>query len=252
MRLFWVKKQDAEAADSSWTLPFSDMMSLLLAVFVMIAAMSELRRDARFTRVSSAVRSSFGFGTDDAPGNRTDSSGRSSLAETLERAGLMNRSGGSLEGPADPELSAVCEVTTGKDQVAIEIAGGAAFEPFGAQLLPQARNAVARIAAFLAEGQARLEVRGYGGDGSLPRHSPFRDTLDLSYARARAVADLLVASGVPRLRVYVTACGEHQTTMPSGPDTSPAASRRVEIIVHTGTPAVRVPIIAEKEQADNG
>jgi chemotaxis protein MotB len=248
MRFFWARKEHAEAGDSSWALPFSDMMSLLLAVFVMIAAMGEIRKDGRFTRVGSAVRSSFGFSTD----AQAASSGRTTLADRLERAGLSRRIARSLPGAIDPQVSAVCEVTTGKGRVAIEIAGTASFDQFGVQLLPLAHNAVTRIAEFLADSQTRLEVRGHGGDGLAAQPLAFRDRLDLSYARAKAVADLLIASGVSSSRVYVTACGDRETPRTPGSNAESAASRRVEIIVHTDTPVVCVPIIAEKERAENG
>jgi chemotaxis protein MotB len=253
MRFFWAKKGSEEITDtSSWTLPYSDMMTLLMAVFVMIAAMGELRKDGRFRLVGSAVRRGFGFAVaDNAAGGVNGSPRRPTLIERMERAGLSS-GGRSLSQPVDPELSACCEVITGKDQVVIQVAGTAAFERFGAGVLPQARLLIGRVSEFLADGQARLEVRGHGGDGPLPRQEAFRDAMDLSYARARAVADLLVASGVPSERVYITACGDQEPLTTAAEDPGTAANRRIEIIVHTAGTAGHVSVIAEKEKAENG
>src|SRR5690606_9118558 len=73
--------------DSAWAISYGDMMSLLLVIFVMIAAMSELKVNPRFERVSGAVRSAFGFaqpaGLPDLGPTRTET--------LLERLGRMGQ-----------------------------------------------------------------------------------------------------------------------------------------------------------------
>ena len=54
--MFWLKRMKRGDDDGwSWALPYGDLMCLLLAVFVMIAAMSELRAGERFDAVGSAA-----------------------------------------------------------------------------------------------------------------------------------------------------------------------------------------------------
>lgn len=251
MRFFWVKDETDPAGEASWAMPFSDMMSLLLAVFVMIAAMSELRND-RFDVVGSAVRSGFGFSLTASPaGAMAGSQQGVSLIDRLRQAGL-DAGERAASNPLDPELSACCQVVTLKDRLVIQVDGAVAFERFAAQLLPQARILVARIGSFLEHERVRLEVRGHGGDGPLPPQATFRDAIDLSYARARSVADLLVASGVAAERVFVTACGDQEPLANAARDAGSAANRRIEIIVHVGKPAGHALNIAEKERAENG
>ena len=61
MEMFWIKRLKSDESRWQWALPYGDLMSLLLAVFVMIAAMSEMRVDDRFQETASSVRSAFGF-----------------------------------------------------------------------------------------------------------------------------------------------------------------------------------------------
>ena len=61
MEMFWLKRLKGHESRWQWALPYGDLMSLLLAVFVMIAAMSELRAGGRFEDVAGGVRSAFGF-----------------------------------------------------------------------------------------------------------------------------------------------------------------------------------------------
>jgi len=252
MRMFWARKDADEVGDTSWTLPFSDMMSLLLAVFVMIAAMSELRADNRFNAVGSAVRSSFGFSVAGEPnGNGSGPSRRQTLVERLQKAGVL-ASGVQLPEAVDAELADSCEVISARDQVLVRVAGAASFDRFGTQPSPQARQLVLRIAAALATSQACLEVRGHAGDGTLPPQTGFRDKMDLSYARARAVADLLIGSGIAAERVFITACGDQDPLVNAPREEGEASNRRIEIVVHAVKPVVHVLNIAEKERAENG
>jgi chemotaxis protein MotB len=252
MRMFWARKDTDEVGDTSWTLPFSDMMSLLLAMFVMIAAMSELRADSRFNAVGSAVRSSFGFSVAEKPnGSGSRSPRKSTLVERLQKAGVLT-SGVQPSQALDPELADSCEVVNLKDQVLIRVAGAASFDRFGSQPMPQARQLVLRIAEALASSQACLEVRGHAGDGALPPQTAFRDKVDLSYARARAVADLLIGSGIAPDRVFITACGDHEPLVQAPAEEGATPNRRIEIIVHAVKPVAHMLNIAEKERAENG
>jgi flagellar motor protein MotB len=252
MNLFWLERMKADKPGALWALSFGDLMALLLAVFVMIAAMSELRKGARFDAVGHGVRSAFGFARGETwKGGMDDPAGCSSVVERLARSGLRS-SATSGRDISDQELLSPCEVLTEGDRLVIRIAGEASFEPFSARLAPRAEAALTRLADFLVGGRSRLEIRGHGSDGRLPAEAPFRDSLDLSYARARAVADLLVSSGLARERLCVTAQGDQEPVIRPEEGVSPGANRRIEIIVHAAPAAEHVRAIAEKEHTENG
>ncbi len=251
MSMFWLRHvKRAEGDESSWALPYGDLMSLLLAVFVMIAAMSELRPGRRFGVVAAAVRDAFGFaaGGGASPGAGTAAwQRRLTLIERLEQAGLRRAGAGPARGP-DEDLLGPCDVITERDQVMIRVPGPIAFEQFSAQLKPEGRRVVARMAEYLIGGHARLEVRGHNSEQSVPEEVPFRDGLDLSYARARAVADELTAAGVSGDRLFITAWGDNDPLVAAAGTVAAGANRRIEIIVHAVAAAPRVQAIAEKEQ----
>ncbi|HRR86325.1 MAG TPA: OmpA family protein, partial [Phycisphaerae bacterium] len=153
---------------------------------------------------------------------------------------------------ADPELAACCVLTTGTDQIVVRVDGAAAFEPFGAQLMPKTRQLLGRIAEALADGQTHLEIRGHAADGPFPPQAGFRDAMDLSYARARAVTDLLTESGIASDRVSITARAGQTPPLMEDQDNRPVSGRGIEIIVHAREPGVHAFNIAEKERAENG
>jgi chemotaxis protein MotB len=228
--VFWVQRLKTEEQDANWAISYGDMMSLLMAVFVMIAAMSELRPGGRFASVSTAVQSAFGFVVEaDRPQLRLPRP--LTLPEQLARAGLITTAAATQ--PELDESLRCCDVRQEHDRVVIEIAGAAAFDPFSAALKPQAQAAIERLGYMLRSGRAQVEVRGHSGDGPPGGSTMYRDALDLSYGRARCVVDALTQSGVKRSRVFVSACGDQDPLIAQNPpDTAAAANRRVEIVVH--------------------
>jgi chemotaxis protein MotB len=266
--VFWLKRLNRlPDSDSSWVLSYGDLMTLVLTMFVMIAAMSELHPGERFNRMSQGVREAFGYRN----GPRTASAGAApaaplkkppTLLERLEQAGFARRSTVGLVGPDDAVL-APCDVVIGSGTVTLRIAGHASFARGSAIPEPAARKALERLAGFLADGRNRLEIRGHADDEPLPAGAPFRDGMDLSYARARAAADILTRCGVARERLFVTAWDSHDplpaaetaadqaaaTSRPALPD---GEDRRIELVVHAASAVEHVKEIAGKDGKRNG
>ena len=118
---------------------------------------------------------------------------------------------------------------------------------------PKAQQSVECLAVLLKEGVAQLEIRGHAGDGVIPEDAPYRDAFDLSYQRARSVADLLESNGVALGRIRTAACGDSEPLLM---DTTRAemtgVNRRVEIAVHAVPAITGIIDIAEKGQGANG
>lgn len=254
--MFWAKRLEQQPeTDSSWMLSYGDLMSLLLALFVMIAAMSEVRADGRFARISDGVREAFGFDKA-APAFEAEAltiRQPLTLLERLERAGFSRRSHLHLIGP-DDEVLAPVDVLLGDGCMRILIAGHVSFEPFSAAIDGNARKALARIAAYMAEDEWQIEIRGRAAEGPLPTDAPFRDGLDLSYARGRAVADVLAGNGIARDRLKIVACDANVSAdvatvdVPTSDTDAPAATaaalaergRRIELTVRAAAAAEHV------------
>lgn len=239
--MFWMQRLKQEEPDALWAISYSDLMSLLLAVFVMIASMSELRRGARFDRVRDAVRGALGFGAISEP--RIPVRRVPTLAERLEQAGLVAPVGP----PTSSAIEAVrcCEMVRDADRLVIQVAPEATFEAGSATLMPAGAAAVENLAPFLRRGETRIEIRGFGDGG------PDDRSLDLSYQRARSVVKILMSSGVEARRICATACGDQDPMIvrQSG-GALPVANRRIDIVVHAAPRPEGNDSFAEKGQQD--
>jgi chemotaxis protein MotB len=241
--MFWANRLKEEVdTESSWVLSYGDLMTLLVAVFVMIAAMGDLGSGERFRRVSGGVRRAFGFGEVATAGSVVAKPARRSmtLVERLESDGFARRSRVQLIGPDDKVL-APCDVMLSGDRLSIRVGGLVSFASHSSSLKPAGREALRRITGYLADGTNPIEVKGHAGDGPAADDAACRDRLDLSYARARSVVDVLADAGIRRDRLHVTAWNEpparpvatRDADDEASPDDGDGADRMIEIIVHT-------------------
>jgi len=266
--MFWLKRLKTVEDDVHWSVPLGDLMSLLLAMFVMIAAMSELKAGPHYRKVAGGVRRAFGF-SPQAPGPPAaiPTSRPKTLLERLEQAAAAPEGPLALDAGSDDSL-APCQVVRQAEGLSLRLPAAGTFDRFSGALKPAGARVLARLADYLAPGQAALEVWAYADGGPIPGGLPFRDGVDLSYQRARAVADALVRGGVDRARLCVVAAGDHQASIgPANPpaEAMPAARPApappaapvsqgwvVEIFVWSAASDAHASKIAEKEQVRDG
>ncbi len=208
MEMFWRKRLEREEDQAGWALPFGDLMALLLAVFIMIAAMSEWHSGQRFQAVAGGVRTAFGFGSRNLEGSPLPTPGTPmTLIERLERARLGVVSDVRL-GSVTGQEPAFCRMVVEREGLRLMLLDEACFEPLSAVLKPAGRQFVTRLAEYLTDGASRIRLVVLATDETLPAEVALRDGWDLGYERARGVAGLLVVGGVARDRLAVELCGD--------------------------------------------
>jgi len=272
--LFWVRRLKRGEHGSDWSLPYGDLMSLLLAVFVMIAAMSELKSGPRYAKVAGGVQRAFGFSAGGrARRERAQALGVPlSLLEQLERIDLRGGLGLRASDGTGRAL-APCEVRSEPGRVVLRIPGQACFADFAAELEPGADRLLVLLADYLKEGRATLEIRVGAGPDAERNVVMLRDGCDLAYERARACAQALIRGGVDAERIRLLVAGRIRpgTREPSVPQrnfsslpadgleadvvgqVAPGAIRDcVEIVVWTGTPASGSGPFADEERDNHG
>jgi chemotaxis protein MotB len=133
--------------------------------------------------------------------------------------------------PANDSLAGI-EVT--KDEkagtVTVNLPGDILFPPGQAELKESAKATLNKVASAIKKDYSgkRLHVQGYTDKDPISRtKNKWEDNLDLSAARARAVATYLSSQGVDTKHIGLQAFGD---TMPKS---SKDKSRRVEIVVLT-------------------
>lgn len=235
MQMPWRRRTEVEEDASSWQVPYADLMTLLLAVFVLIASVSDVRPGKRFEAVSSGLRRALGFGR----GSETTVVAAAgsvqavvSMGQRLEQAGVRELR--KTDEAVATGREARYEVNSDGDAVIVRLDGADAFDPGSWRLTSAADRTVDTIGRCLAAGRTWIEIRGRAEAGETQADSEPRAVLELPYQRATAVLAVLSRAGVAASRVSVN-IGPGATTV-RGPL---GAGRDVEIIIHA-VPATAV------------
>ncbi|MFN8629843.1 MAG: flagellar motor protein MotB [Chloroflexota bacterium] len=227
--------------DERWLITYADMITLLLAVFIVMYALSDtnLRKFNAFAQSLNAV-----FSNDIFAGSTqfTVSEGQASSAQS----GTKSPGSGYLGSEAETMratvqnlaikngLGAQVEVSVSKTGLALHFDAGLVFEPGRATVdassepfLAQVAQLVQTAASVVPDAQIRVE----GNTDSSPVSGPFyADNWELSAARAMTVLHYLVNPGGISANRLVAVGNGANVPLP-GKDPSDPANRRVEISV---------------------
>lgn len=222
------------AGAPEWVLTYGDMMSLLLCFFILLAALSELKKEDEYRAVVREVQKAFGMvgGGGKLP---TDMDPTTSLIQRLEQIQLQQRKAKSISHADDPGIDGKeVSVTRVREGMMYAVGGRITFEPGSADLTEEARAGLRKVAELLRGYRNVIEVRGHAGSMEVRAGSQFPDLWSLSYGRSRAVMDFLVSDElrVEADRIRLVANGDREPVRSRAftwPEQEP--NRRVEIFV---------------------
>ena len=225
-------EEDPPAGVPEWVVTYGDMMSLLLTFFIMLVSMSEMKKDdGKFRAMMNSLHEVFGpeIGKFGAPGQSSQKSsihGKiASLGSTSKRG--MSRASPKSNGPGG-EHNPVRQLRYGK---LVTLGGPVIFQDFSADLSPQLIHDLELLVKILGSRRNQIEVRGHSSAQPMPEDSPFRDALDLSFVRAKHVAEFLMAQGIEPARVRVTAAGDTEPRLLSKEAEAQVQNHRVDVFL---------------------
>lgn len=198
---------------------YGDLMSLLLAFFILLAAYSTV--DAK--KLRDAVES-FQKVLGVVPGTELAGSDR------LERVarGLQRK----VQVLGKTQVVRVAFDTAG--DVVFTLSASFLFEGASATLREEANETLQAVAEALQEcTHCPVSVRGFVDDQALPDGSAYRDASDLTFAQADGVARRLQAVGKLSMEQFeIVACGAGQPRAANTSKEGREANRRIEVVVH--------------------
>ena len=189
------KKPEAPAGAPDWLVTYGDCMTLLLCFFVIIVSMSEIKEDEKFMKVLESLRVAFGgYQGAAGPVPITNEPSNVLIQRLIELEMPKER-----QKPGDTQDEAIegknWRVTNIRDGIQVVVGGGISFDRFSATLKAEAQERIAGAGEILRGYRTKIIVKGHTTREALPEDSLYDSKRDLSYARAKAVADALVAAG---------------------------------------------------------
>jgi chemotaxis protein MotB len=225
------KEQKEEAGAPAWMVTYGDMMTLLLCFFVILVAMSEIKENRKYEDVVRSIQGAFGFegGVGTVP---TDMAPLNSNLNKLQQAVKPYEPSHVGDSKQEGIEGKTFRVTQVREGVEIAFGGPILFGRFSAELDQGADMQAAKIADVLRGHNTKIEVRGHTTTEPLPADSPYRDAFDLSYARARGVAEALMKAGIRPNRIRIVAAGDSERLVEQAyTESRRALNRRVDIVV---------------------
>ncbi|MBI4506764.1 MAG: OmpA family protein [Chloroflexi bacterium] len=213
-----------------WLLTYADMITLLTVFFVVLYSMAK-GDVSKYQILSETFDRAFqlgvfrGFnpttpeGVGGAPGTPLRAEDFSVLAKPAEDLAR------------DLGFAEVLRVGQRREGVVLSLSGNLLFSSGTAELRPEGRQVLARVADVLRPLPNRLRIEGHTDD--IPFSSPqYASNWELSAARALAVLNYLRAEGgIAAERLTYAAFGENRPTAPNETREGRQRNRRADIVV---------------------
>ena len=219
-----------------WLLTYADMITLLMAFFIMLYAMSQLDIK-KFEAMTGSVQAQLGGsgmlqGAQSPKPSPEIRTGTPGIAPSFD-----NRDTGAARESLRQELAPIARkagitLSTKGDEVTLSVpATQLRFAAGSADLTAAGQEVLRRLAKVLAQGRYEVKVGGHTCD--LPVHTErYNSNWELSADRARNVAFYLITlGGVSAKHCTVMGYADTQPLVPNDSEAHRARNRRVEIAI---------------------
>lgn len=261
----------------AWAIPYGDLVTLLLAFFVVMYAISSVN-EGKYRAVSDALSAAFGgpprtikpvqIGQQQLRGAAFDhpsvvnTGARRGPAEPIpveipmplhRRDQLPQMHGGDGVGHDAQQLQqlgsrieealdglvkrGLVRVRRGHGYLEVEIQSDLLFPSGAAMPTAAALSTVRQLAGILRDVPNAVRVEGYTDDQPI-RTLLFRSNWDLSVARATSVVHELIAQGIAPMRLAAMGYGEYQPVADNATAAGRNINRRVELVILAATQGV--------------
>jgi len=236
------KKEEPEKPQNAerWLLTYSDMITLLMVLFVVLYAMSKVET-TKFNALAESLSTAFNM-----PGvQANDGQGGHSLSPTdailtpPPGTGLSPKNSSKRDRFQEKAKSTLStSIRTGAIQVNTEargivlaLAGDTFFKVGSATLEEGAIGTLSTVAELLRSLPNPIGVEGHSDNTLMTRGDPMGSNLMLSAARAVSVTEALELLDLPKERLSATGFGDAKPARPNDTPEGRAYNRRVEILI---------------------
>lgn len=250
------RQHEEGRTDESWLIPYADLLTLLLALFIVLFASSQLDAQ-KLERLSSAFQHAFsghdsffeypnivrqhGDATLDTYENLAGSDNHTSqMAQFEHETAELEKLKADLDQYIEEQnLNTQVETDLNHEQLLLTIRDNALFDLGSATVKPDARRLAETISDILAEyPEFDVVISGHTDNLQFSRTTQYRSNWDLSAYRALNFMEILLENeNLDESRFSNVAYGEHRPIASNDTPEGRALNRRVEVsIVRNVTP----------------
>lgn len=205
-----------------WMVAYLDLMTLLLALFIIMGAISHSKAGVKMQAPSSPQKSAAEGVTASDNATIQRQGQRKGMEDNVQRILGSNALGGVMDYKLSP------------GQVRLQMHANMLFAAADTQLNKKSMNMLRNIAKVLSNYRGNIEVAGHTDSIPLSK-GRFRSNWELSSARAAAVVEALISLGIAQKRLHATGYADTRPMASNATPEGRAKNRRVEFIVEMGT-----------------
>jgi chemotaxis protein MotB len=226
----------------AWAIPYGDLVTLLLAFFVVMYSISSVN-EGKYRVVSDSLNAAF-RGEPSTPlpiqvGAPATTTTAAPIVQTPEqqRSMALRQLAEQAEGALEPLImQGLVDVHHGDGFVEIAIRSDILFNSGAAVLSTEAQPVIRLLGEALRGFPNSIRVEGHTDNVPITSNL-FPSNWELSAARAASVVHLLIQSGVDPRRLAVSAYGEFRPVLPNATPDGRNANRRVVLMIEGSEPA---------------
>ncbi|MEB3198130.1 MAG: OmpA family protein [Candidatus Sericytochromatia bacterium] len=229
------KKHGGHANHERWLLTYADLITLLMAFFVILYALS-VTEHRKVSELQNALRNAFHItsGAGEAPINGSPNvlvGGATPMDFALIEMQKQIEKASREEGARgeDGELAISTKMT--ERGLVVSLASSAFFDAGDAYLKPEAVRIMHRVAGLLKQSKRNILVEGHT-DNTPIRTRQYPSNWELSTARATSVVRYFVeAHRIPPNWLSAAGYGEYKPIVSNDSPANRAKNRRVDIVI---------------------
>jgi len=208
-------------AQDGWMVAYLDLMTLLLALFIIMGAISHSKAGVKMQAPSSPQKTaSHGVTVSDNATIKRQGQ-RKGMEESVQRILGSNALGGVMDYKLSP------------GEVRLQMHANMLFNAADARLNKKAMRTLKNIARVLDHYKGKVEVAGHTDNTPLNK-GRFKSNWELSSARAAAVVEALISLGIAQNRLHATGYADTRPVASNATAAGRTRNRRVEFIVEMG------------------
>lgn len=205
-----LKKREEKAPEGApaWLVTYGDMVTLLLTFFVLLLAMSEVKKEDKFMEFMQALREAFGYqgGVRPVPIEQIQMPKNVIFSEKL----ILPVDPHDFSKTRDPGLRGKRRTVRDNRLEEVFVVGGRIYFPeLSADLSAEEAAQIPQLVEAVRGYSTILRVTGHCSLKPTTG-SGFRDHMDLAFERARAVAQVLIEQGIDPRRIKIESAGTLQ------------------------------------------
>ena len=232
------KKQKAGAPE--WMCTFSDLVTLLMCLFVLLFAMSTTQQES-YKELVESLRSALGSQSVPEAGTREGLTMHAVPSEEPSENQAIDELGGMIQKEMEEIVSEVKElvlfnklggevsVVKTEEGIVITMSDLLLFSEGGTNLSEKGHDILKKVAEVLSKLAYHIKIKGHT-DSSPIASSIYPSNWELSSARASMVVRLLVDNGVPPQYISAEGYAHYHPVATNDTAKGRALNRRVEIV----------------------